>query len=86
MVSESRERQRQGRAGIRWGAAGVWMFIVVGFIVPGVWGAIRGFPVPVPWSNYTWGHWIVLWLGASTVTAALAVALSRLLSRAGREQ
>lgn len=75
---------RQGGSGhshLRFGVTAAWMFMTTAFVIPGVWGAVRGFPLPVPSSGYSWAGWILFWLGVSAGSSGIAHVVVRALTR-----
>jgi len=86
-MSETRDpRCRAGGSSIRLSVAAVWMFVISGFIVPGICGAVRGAPLPVPWSDDSWGSWIVFWCAVSAGTYGITTAIFRTLRRRGGDR
>jgi len=81
MARDDEGRKTRRPAQFSLSAAAVWMFIIVGFIVPGAWGAMRGLPLPIPWSDHSWSTWIWLWLGVSIATFAISTVVFRVLLR-----
>jgi len=73
----------QGSRKIRPGAAAVWMFLIVGFVVPGIAGAVRGLGIPIRSSDASWADWILFWFGVSIGTFAISKAVLYVISRRG---
>jgi len=80
MAGSGEGRSRTGASAFRLGTATLLMFLTAGFVVPGVWSAIRGDQLALSWVGKTWGGWILFWMGVSAGTHILTAAVLRMIS------
>ena len=63
----------------------VFSFVIMAFVLPGVYGAIIGSAPPTPWQmGGTWATWIASYAGVFVFAYAVSKVVLRLLER--REQ
>jgi len=60
----------------------IFSFVIMTFVLPGVWGAIIGSAPPTPWQmGGTWATWIASYAGVFLFAYAVTRAVLRLLER-----
>jgi len=81
-----REKRPPREPRFRVGVAAVYTFVLGAFVLPGVYGAITGAPVPAPSHMGTWTSWIVRWIAISVVGYCITAIVFRLLERRKRNR
>ena len=64
----------------------VFSFVIVAFILPGVYGAITGSTPPAPWQMGSWAIWIAFCVGVFLFGYAVSKVVLRLLERRERRR
>lgn len=57
------------------------MFLTAGFVLPGVFSAMVGGPVPAPAMMNSWGSWLLMWACVSVVVQVGAHVILFLIER-----
>ena len=74
-------RRHRLRAVAKASVAVVVMFLTAGFVLPGVFSAIVGGPVPAPTMMNSWGSWLLMWACVSVVVQVSAQVIFLLIER-----
>lgn len=63
------------------GLTSIFSFVIVAFVLPGVYGAITGSAPPAPWQMGSWAIWIAFCVGVFLFGYAVTKVVLRLLER-----